>query len=128
MPVEFADYDPQPTDFRWVHDADSNPRAILSFLSDNPETGFTPKEIAEATDVPRGSVGTTLSRLEEQGLVRHKEPYWAIAEDDRLAAFEAMLVSTESEVDREGDDWVDIDESEFASDEEMAAWRRRQEG
>lgn len=124
MPVEFADYDPQPTDFRWVRDPESNPHRILSFLAAHPGTGFTPKEVAESTDVPRGSVGTTLSRLEEQGLVRHKEPYWAVVDDDRLGAFEAMLVSTETEVDRE--DWSDADEDEFASEAKMDAWRRRQ--
>ena len=127
MPVEFADHDPQPTDFRWVHDPESNPRVILSFLASHPGTGFTPKEIAEATDVPRGSVGTTLSRLEEQGLVQHKEPYWAAVEDDRLGAFEAMIVSTETERDREGGEWAELDKREFATEDEMVAWRRRQE-
>lgn len=126
MPVEFADYDPQPTDFRWVRDPESNPYRILTFLSAHPGTGFTPKELADATDVPRGSVGTTLSRLEEQGLVRHKEPYWAVVEDDRLGAFEGMLVSTETEIERE--DWSVVDVSGFASDEEMDEWRRRQDG
>lgn len=126
MPVEFADYDPRPTDLRWVRDPESNPHRILSFLGAHPGTGFTPKEIAEATDVPRGSVGTTLSRLEEQGLVRHKEPYWAVVEDDRLGAFEAMLVSTSTEAEREGP--PDFDEAEFASEEEMDAWRRGEDG
>lgn len=127
MPVEFAAYDPQPTDFRWMRDPDSNPYRIVRFLGRHPETGFTPKEIAEATDVPRGSVGTTLSRLEEQGLVRHKEPYWAIVEDDRVAAIEAMVVSTETEAVREDAPWTEVDEEAWASEEEMAAWRRRQD-
>lgn len=126
MPVEFAEYDPQPTDLRWVRDPDSNPHRIVSFLAENPGVGFTPKEIAEATEVARGSVGTTLSRLEEQGLVRHKEPYWAIVDDGRLAGFEAMLTSLRTEVDR-SDNWSGIDEGEFASNAEMAAWRRRQD-
>ena len=40
--------------------------------------GFRPSEIAEELDIPRGSVGTTLRRLEQRGFVRHKGEYWAI--------------------------------------------------
>ena len=105
MPVDFREYDP---DERLRLTEGSNAHQILAFLAAHPETGFTPKEIAEATDIPRGSVGTTLTRLGERGLVRHKEPYWALGADDRLAAYEGMLHGLKAASDRFGDeDWGD---------------------
>jgi hypothetical protein len=49
--------------------------------------------------------------LEERQLVRHKKPYWAIGEDDRLAAYGGMLSSMEAIEDRhppeDEDEWVE---------------------
>lgn len=73
MPVDFERY--QPTD---LPDDGTNGRRILEFLAANPELGYRPTELAAELDIPRGSVGTTLSRLERRGLVRHKGKYWAI--------------------------------------------------
>jgi len=73
MPVDFESY--RPSD---LPDEDTNGRRILEFLARNPELGFRPSELAEELDIPRGSVGTTLRRLEQRGLVRHKGEYWAI--------------------------------------------------
>ena len=58
----------------------TNAERILGFLAKNSEQAYTPKEIHEETEIPRGSVGVVLSRLEERGLVRHRGDYWAIAE------------------------------------------------
>ncbi|MDX1746949.1 MAG: helix-turn-helix domain-containing protein, partial [Halobacteriales archaeon] len=67
MPVDFESYHPSnlPTE-------GTNGRRILEHLAQHPELGFTPSELADELEIPRGSVGTTLSRLEERGLVRHK--------------------------------------------------------
>ncbi len=54
---------------------DTNGRRILEHLADNPELGFRPSELEAALDIPRGSVGTTLKRLGDRGLVRHKGEY-----------------------------------------------------
>jgi DNA-binding IclR family transcriptional regulator len=70
MPVDFESY--QPND---LPDAGTNGRRILEHLAQHPELGFTPSELAEELEVPRGSVGTTLSRLKERGLVRDKGEY-----------------------------------------------------
>lgn len=67
--------------------------------------GHTQTEIHEATEVPRGSVGPTLHRLEERGLVRHKGRYWAVAEDDRLASVDATGHGWAAVEARDGDDW-----------------------
>ena len=112
MPVDFEAYDPEGTDGGLRITDGSNAYKILQFLSKRPESGFTPKEISEETDVPRGSVGTTLSRLKDRGLVRHKEPYWAIGEDDRLAAYGAMVHGINAAADRFGDeDWGEWEET-----------------
>jgi len=73
MPVDFESY--QPSD---LPDEGTNGREILEFLAATPDMGYRPKEIAEELGIPRGSIGTTLSRLQERGLVRHKGEYWAI--------------------------------------------------
>jgi Mn-dependent DtxR family transcriptional regulator len=73
MPVDFESY--HPTD---LPDEDTNGRRILEFLADDPDLGFRPGELAEELNMPTGSVGTTLRRLEERGFVRHKGEYWAI--------------------------------------------------
>lgn len=78
---------------------------MLEHLLSNPGIGYTPSELAAATDVPRGSVGPTLQRLEAAGLVRHKEPYWAATEDDRVAAATASFLGVEAVGATFGDDW-----------------------
>jgi DNA-binding transcriptional ArsR family regulator len=112
MPVDFEQYaaDEGSAEVRLTED--SNAYVILRFLADHPGTGFTPKEISERADVPRGSVGTTLARLEERELVRHEEPYWTIGEDDKLAAYASMLHGIAAAESRFGDDdWGDWEET-----------------
>lgn len=126
MPVHFDEYEEHADDIDISISGGSNAGTIVAFLLDHPDTGFTPTEIAEATDIPEGSVGPTLQRLRRHDLVRHKEPYWAIADDDRLAAYEAMLHSMAAESDT-GSEWADIDSEDYVADQdELAAWRDRQ--
>lgn len=61
----------------------TNAEKTLNFLLKNPDKAFARKEIMEATGIENGSIGVTLSRLKERGLVRHKGNYWALAEDDK---------------------------------------------
>lgn len=83
-----------PVDFEKYHPSDlpregTNGRRILAYLAQYPDLGFAPSEIADELDIPRGSVGTTLGRLEERGLVRHKGEYWAI----NIEAYDAQTAS-----------------------------------
>lgn len=94
----------------------TNAEEILSFLASSPEKAFTPKEIHEATEVPRGSVGVVLSRLEERGLVRHRGEYWAITDDEDTDETLTALATARAATDRFGpeapDEWgpgVDAD-------------------
>ena len=93
MPVDFETYSPE--NGRIDLGEGTNARAILSVLLEHPGVGFTPAELHEQTGVARGSVGPTLSRLEDAGLVRHKGDYWAVAEDDRPFEPRERLVSCE---------------------------------
>ena len=63
----------------------TNAERVLTFLSANVDEAFTPSEIREATNVPRGSIGVVLSRLEDQGLVEHRGEYWAMGDGDAAA-------------------------------------------
>ena len=65
----------------------TNKETVLSFLAANPREAYSPSEVAEATGVNRNSVGTVLSRLATEGLVRHRDGYWAVAETDAVAVF-----------------------------------------
>lgn len=108
MPVQFDTYDEGTG--RMDLNEDSNAYTILSFLASHPDQGFTPTEIYETTDIPSGSVGPTLTRLEERDLVRHKTPYWSIGHDDHLAMYSGMRSTITAIEERFGpedpDDWL----------------------
>lgn len=103
MPVDFETYDP--SDPRVDLSEGTNARRLLSFLLANPAVGYTPRELAAETGVARGSVGPTLKRLQTAGLVRHKEPYWAAPDDDRIASATASVLGFESVEAIADDDW-----------------------
>lgn len=64
----------------------SVPEQVLGYLYANRDRAFTRSEIASAVDAAPNTVGTTLSRLKQRELVRHKGEYWAITKDlDRVA-------------------------------------------
>lgn len=81
----------------------TNAHELLEVLADHPDMGFAPKELAELTDVATGSIHKTLSRLEDRGLVRQIDSYWAIA-DDVAASRLANVVSLSAIEDTYGDD------------------------
>jgi len=85
----------------------TNAEEILGFLAGHPEQAYTPKEIHEATDVPRGSVGVVLSRLEERDLVRHRGEYWAIGEADDIDTTLSSLATARAATDRLGEEDAD---------------------
>src|SRR6056297_935623 len=83
--------------------AGTNAHELLTVLLDHPDMGFRPKELTELTDVPYSSVHKTLSRLQEKGLVRKVDSYWAVAED--VAASEIANVVSLQQIEAEyGDD------------------------
>jgi predicted nucleotidyltransferase len=63
----------------------STSERIVRFLLAHDDSAFTRSEIAEAVDVNPETVGTNLTRLKNRGLVRHREPYWALTDDTEHA-------------------------------------------
>lgn len=94
----------------------TNAEEILSFLASHPEHAYTPKEIHEATDVARGSVGVVLSRLEDRELVRHRGEYWAIGDVEDIHKSLSAMATARAATDRLGpedpDEWGPGIESE----------------
>jgi len=80
----------------------TNAEDILSFLATHPEQAYTPKEIHDATDVARGSVGVVLSRLEDRDLVRHRGEYWAISDAEDIEKTLSAMATARAATDRLG--------------------------
>jgi Mn-dependent DtxR family transcriptional regulator len=103
MPIEVDEFEEAPDDALEI-DRGTNKWAVVEFLIEHSEKAFTPKEIESEVDVPEGSVGVILSRLEEKGIVRHKGKYWTLERDDKLAGLSAMLASTQALNDELGEE------------------------
>ena len=95
MPISSDRFEDEPADILDIKEG-TQPYTILTFLLANDDQAFTQTEIHEATDIPRGSVGVVLARLEERGLVRHRGRYWASAEDERIASYAAQQAASAS--------------------------------
>lgn len=106
MPIDIERLDDVPADVLDVQEG-TQPHRVLQFLAAHADQAFTQTEIAEGTELDRGSVGVVLSRLDDRGLVRHKGRYWAIAADDRLASYAAQTQASSASTT---DDYYDESE------------------
>lgn len=80
--------------------SDTTQGKVYQFLLENADKAFRQREIVDAVDVPRGSVGPTLNRLEEYGLVDHRGRYWKIADAEHATASAGLLgAATADEID-----------------------------
>jgi len=61
---------------------ETNAERVVRFLGRNRDKAYKATEIAEAVRINENSIHPVLKRLEERKLVRHREPYWAITDDD----------------------------------------------
>ncbi|OIB56699.1 winged helix-turn-helix domain-containing protein [Natrialba sp. SSL1] len=71
--------------------ADTTQGMIYRHLLENADKAFRQREIVDAVDVPQGSVGPTLKRLERRGLVEHRGRYWKIADAEHATASAGLL-------------------------------------
>jgi hypothetical protein len=91
----------------------TNAHELLQVLLDHPDMGFTPKELAELTEVPHASVHKTLSRLEDRSLVRTVDQYWALADDvaasrvGNIVSLRAVQAEYGDDAYGEGDEWAE---------------------
>lgn len=95
MPISIDEFEAHDPD-----DGRTNAECVLALLARNRDKAYRAAEIAEATGVDRNSIHPVLSRLEERGLVRHREPYWALGDPDAVRDAR-MLHSTVAFLDKE---------------------------
>jgi predicted AAA+ superfamily ATPase len=79
MPISIDEFESRDPDARRT-----NAERVLRFLADNRDKAYKAVEIANAADVDENSIHPVLNRLEERGLVRHREPYWAVGDLDAI--------------------------------------------
>ena len=65
---------------------DTTQGKVYRFLLEYAGQAFRQREIVDAVDVPAGSVGPTLKRLEQHGLVEHRDRFWAIVDAEHAVA------------------------------------------
>lgn len=90
---------------------DTTQGAVYRFLLEHADQAFRQREIVDAVDVPEGSVGPTLKRLAEHGLVEHRDRFWTIADAGHAVA-SAGLHGTATADDIDGG----------FSDDDVEAW------
>jgi DNA-binding MarR family transcriptional regulator len=78
MPVFLEDHDPDIALRPGTTKSD-----IVAYLYRNPEWGYSPQEITETLDIPRGTATTTLKRLYDDGYVGKTEDGYYHALSDR---------------------------------------------
>jgi len=86
------------------HDSDINLRPgttksdIVAYLYQNPEWGYSPQDLKEALDIPRGTATTTLKRLYDNSYIGKTDDgyYYALSEREDIRRY----VSSLNQVDR----------------------------
>lgn len=84
MPIRKDEFRALDTDGQTLPDLspDTTQGTVYRFLLEHADQAFRQREIVAAVDVPEGSVGPTLQRLEQHGLVEHRDRFWAVADTE----------------------------------------------
>mgnify|MGYP006304873233 FL=1 len=70
-----------------MDEVQNNTERIVLFLDENDDHAWKAATIADRLDLDADAVSAILSRLKERDLVRNKESYWTITDDEeRLRA------------------------------------------
>lgn len=107
MPIDIEEFESR-DEGRLRAGGPTNAEVLLAFLAAHDGQAFAPKELHEATGLPRGSVGVVLSRLADRGLVRHRGEYWAIDPDAGADATLASLSTARAATERLGEEDPDV--------------------
>ena len=67
--------------------------AIVAFLYENPEWGYSPQDVTEALSIPRGTATTTLTRLYDDDYIGKTEDgyYHALSEREDIRRYVSSL-------------------------------------
>lgn len=82
MPIDIETFERE-SDFET---GETHAERIIRFLAANADKAFERDEIAEGTGIDVNTVSAVLSRLKQRELVRHKPPYWAVGDPERVRA------------------------------------------
>lgn len=80
MPIDIEEFEEADEDF-FRGSSELQLESVLNFLAYNPEKAYSRQEIQSSLGLSWIELVASLSRLETQGLVRHKGQYWTVAED-----------------------------------------------
>ena len=122
MPIDIETFESS-SDDRLRSGGETNADRVMQFLAENPDKAFTQSEIRDATGVKAGSISVVLSRLENRDLVRHKGNYWALGDEDAVAAYAGVSASTRAANERLGEEdmaeWLEhaVDGNDDEADE-----------
>jgi hypothetical protein len=111
MPIDLREHNPDDgIDIR----PGTNKAAIIKLLYRDTNLAYTPAEIQEALDLPRGSTSTTLSRLHDDGLIGKTSDglYHGFEHRDDLRRFVRSLVQLDDLFTRYPDPGLSPDDVE----------------
>jgi len=88
MPVLLEDHDAELTLRPGTTKSD-----IVAYLYHNPEWGYSPQDLTESLDIPRGTATTTLKRLSDDGYIGKTDDgyYYALRERDDIRRYVSSL-------------------------------------
>lgn len=75
MPINIDEFESRDPD-----GGPTNAERVLRFLASHRDSAYKAVELADETGINPNSIHPVLHRLEARGLVRHREPYWAIGD------------------------------------------------
>jgi len=111
MPIDLRKHDPDdPITIR----PETNKAKIIKLLYQDTNLGFTPAEIREELDLPRGTVSGTLSRLHEERRIGKTNDglYHGLDHREDLRRFAQSLVSLDMMLSRHIEAGIDPDDVE----------------
>ena len=79
MPIDIETFETADEEFFWESD-DSVAQEVFEFLAYNPNQAYTRQEIQSVLELRTFELLSALSSLELEGRIRHRGPYWAVAE------------------------------------------------
>jgi len=115
MPISKDEFRSIDEDGRALPDlsVDTTQGTVYRFLLENADQAFRQREIVAAVEVPEGSVGPTLKRLEQHGLVEHRDHFWTIADAEHAIVSAGLHGATTADEidggfsDDDVDAWMD---------------------
>jgi len=126
MPVDLREYHPDNT---LTIRPETNKAAIIKLLYGDTNLAYTPAEIRNARDLPRGTTSTTLTRLHDDGLIGKTSDglYHGLEHRDDLRRFARSLVQLDDMGTRYSDPGLspnDVTQTGSGAKTELPANRR----